>query len=770
MTRETIDFSRGPCHLPKAAPLVGAAAAGVVVADCFPEWRAAAWCLALAAAVAWFARFDCRPALLVAVAAAFGLSHALDRAARARFPLAEPLRDEGRIEVVAVGVVADAPVAGARGLRFPLRIESVSGRDGAWRARATVLAWWRAPDTREAVLPTCGDRLEVRGWLEEARRARNPGQFDTGAWFERKRFVAALEATRLRVTEPAAALPMKRLALRVRGWLESAITHDLDGLPTEAAVVKAMVLGTRDDMAGDVDRAFLLSGTLHIFSVSGLHVGFVAMILWRLLNLLRLRRRQAAWASIPLVMFYALVTGWEPAAARSAVMASVVLLGIGLDRPPAFFNSLCLAALWLLAADTHQLFMPGAQLSFVVIGAIGAASHPVAGRFRRILEPDPFLPRLLWGRCRRWGWAMWSWIANMLAVSTVAGAGSTPLTLWHFQLATPISLAANMLHVPLAGFILATAGLSAATHSWWPAAASVFAHANAALARVCLVTAGWFAEVPGGAVQWNPRLFAEPAASCRITVFDVGDGGAVLVRTPSGKAWLIDTGRPSAFRGIVAPGLSWHAVGRLDGLVLSHGDHDHVGAALEALDQWQPPVLGHSPHPSRSPALRAALAHGASIARPLAAGDSLALDDAVTLTVLWPPSSANAPLADDACLVLRLDFAGRTVILSNDAGFLAERAILKAHPDLRADIWIRGHHASDLSGLPDFVARLKPALVVSAGAAARAAPRLPAERRTRLEAAGARVVDQSAAGAVEIVIRPDGAWSHREFIARSDPP
>jgi competence protein ComEC len=759
---------RGPWRLPKLAPVAVAAVVGIMLAEGVPAVAPWMWCAAVAAAVAWFGVVSRRPALVVAVVAAFGLVHALERAGRRGFPLGARLEAGHRVEVTVVGVVSGEVVAGPGGLRFPLQLEEVRTAARTWDVRHQVLARWRSPVT--AVVPACGDRVWVSGWLAAPDGPRNPGEFDAARWLRRQGMVGELRVERLVRVGEAVAWPVRRVALRVREVLARVIAVELSEYPRETAVIRAMVLGAREEAADGVEEAFRHAGTLHIFSVSGLHVGLVAVILWRVCNLVRLTRRQAAWASIPMVLFYALVTGWQPAAVRSAFMASVVLLGIGLNRPPAFFNSLCLAGVLILAVDTHQVFMPGAQLSFVVIAVIAGGSPPVARWLGDRVRPDPFLPRPLWSWRWRCGRAAWLWLAQMLAVSLVAAVGSAPLTLWHFQLVTPVSLAANLIHVPLAGLILATAFLSvAAAGLAGPGAAAVFTHANLVFARVSLVTAERLARVPGGSVLWNPRDRSAAPGTCRVTVFDVGDGGATLIRTARGRAWLVDTGRTGAFRGVVLPGLTWHAVRRLDGLILSHGDHEHIGGAGEALTRLTPSFLGHPPQASsRSPALRDALQWPEVERQPLAAGMRLDLDEETRLTVLWPPASARLPLADDGCLVLRLEYAGRSLLLSNDAGFLAERALARSDPEGRVDVWVRGHHASDLSGLEDSVARLRPSLVVGAGGRDPTASRLPAAWVSLVEAGGTRVFDQVATGAVEITIDREGGLQSRPFLSVPD--
>lgn len=753
---------RAPVRLAKLAPMAMAAIGGILAAELLPGTGAGVWCGCFGVMVVWFGRDPRAFRLLMAVAAAFGLMHALTRAELAVFPLAKPLAEEKSLAVTVVGVVTEMPVVGESSIRFPLRLERLQTGEGSWKLRAPVMVKCPLAATGKE-RPRCGDRLRIAGWLSPPPPARNPGEFDSVQWLYRQGMVGELRVRQLTLLEAAAELPFKRLAMRARDWLAAAMTLDLDDRPAEKAVIKAMVLGTREDMDDDAQAAFQQSGTLHIFSVSGLHVGLVAVILWRVLNLFQLGRRHAAWASLPLIFFYAFLTGWQPAAVRSAMMAGMVLLGICLNRPLSFSNSLCLAALVILAGDTHQLFMAGAQLSFVVIGVIALGTPWVSPWLVRCLHPDPWLPRELWRWHLRWAMASWRWLSQMLAVSVVAAAGSSWLTFWHFQMATPVSLAANLVHVPLAGLILSTAGLSAAASAWWPWLAMALNNANLVFAELCLVTAGWFAQVPGGSVLWNPRLCNEPAPACRLTVFDVGDGGSVLIRTLHDRAWLLDTGRLGDFRGIVRPGLTYHAVKRLDGLIVSHGDTGHVGGAAEALMRLTPAALAHPGIESRSPGLRAALMTGAPEMPILRAGQTLRLDEGTTVSVLWPRAEASGPLADDSCAVLLLECAGRRILFTNDAGFLAERALARDFPHMRVDVWIRGRHADDLSGQEEFLKRVRPSLVVVAGE-----ERLPEAWRTMAEAVGARVFDQTETGAVDIMLRDDGRLTAGGFLTSSE--
>ena len=131
--------------------------------------------------VVWFGRDPQTFRLLMAVAAAFGLMHALTRAELAVFPLAQPLAEGKSLAVTAVGVVTEMPVVGESSIRFPLRLERLQTSEGSWKLGATVMVKCPLAAAGEN-RPRCGDRLRIAGWLSPPPPARNPGEFDRVEW------------------------------------------------------------------------------------------------------------------------------------------------------------------------------------------------------------------------------------------------------------------------------------------------------------------------------------------------------------------------------------------------------------------------------------------------------------------------------------------------------------------------------------------------------------------------------------------------------------
>src|SRR5213083_1857615 len=159
-----------------------------------------------------------------------------------------------------------------------------------------------------------------------------------------------------------------------------------------------------------------------------------------LASVARLSRRSAAMLIIPLLLFYAAVTGLHISSIRAAVMASIMIGGFFFERKAFLFNSLAAAAFVLLCWNTNELFSTGFQLSFAVVGAIVLFADPFFRLFQRRAAPDPFLPQSLVRGPRRWIHAGYEWLCQGASVSLAAWIGSLPLVLWYFYIVTPVSL------------------------------------------------------------------------------------------------------------------------------------------------------------------------------------------------------------------------------------------------------------------------------------------------------------------------------------------
>ncbi|NNE90211.1 MAG: ComEC/Rec2 family competence protein, partial [Verrucomicrobiales bacterium] len=368
-----------------------AAVVGILVGDLtpnlIPEWLS--WTLGISGLVATIALFGKKCpvigsfVLFLTIALLFSAFHVQKLDHLDSFVLLPNLNRGQTIRVTdaRATVVSEPRFTGSGQRRFGravLKIDGfrLAGRD--WKCHH------RFPAVFE-IMPEelkYGDRIEVSGRFEPLREATSPGAFHEKKFHFRsndavgKFYVEA--GNRVDFSGENRGFRVVHWAHRTRDHLESALMHGIGHHPIETrSVITAMVLGMREDAPEEVEDLFRLSGTMHIFAVSGLHVGIIAAFAWFMLPLFGISRRTASLIIIPVVLFYAVVTGLRPSAIRAAIMISVVALGFCLRRPARILNSLGFAALIILILNTQQVFQPGFQLSFAVLLAIAWLANPI---------------------------------------------------------------------------------------------------------------------------------------------------------------------------------------------------------------------------------------------------------------------------------------------------------------------------------------------------------------------------------------------------------
>lgn len=378
-----------------------------------------------------------------------------------------------------------------------------------------------------------GRMVEIEGVLQLPRRAVAEGVFDYRKFLQRQGIHYQLQAEstndwRLAVTENQ---PDERpVADRFGDWAKVALAR---GLPVEDQPLQllwTMTLGWKTALSGEVAEPFMRSGTMHVFAISGLHVALIAGLLVALLKVCRVPRSWCAWIVIPLIWFYAGVTGWQASAIRSTIMMTVVIGGWAIRRPSDLLNSLAGAAFIILLWDPQQLFQAGFQLSFLVVFSLAlltpwfdsvhrpllepqgsdqspAGAHPIRDWLvarvpgAGLVFPDPLLPDELRPRWQRWlGWPI-RYVFRASATSLAAWLGSIPVIAYYFHLLTPISLLANLVVVPLSSVALACNLASMTVGSVIPFFGELFNHAAWLFMVLMIRISEWSAELPGACVH-----------------------------------------------------------------------------------------------------------------------------------------------------------------------------------------------------------------------------------------------------------------------------
>lgn len=568
-------------------------------------------------------------------------------------------------------------------------------------------------------------------------------------------------------------------------------------LPDKASgLLVAIGLGERGGVSTEASRLFAETGSSHLLALSGLHVGWFAFLVWWALRqaLLRVPRlgpsgagaRMAAVVSALVVVLFAETVAPSASVTRAAAMAAIVFSApLVLRRVDAAST---LSAAWVLFALTEPLALlgPAAQLSFGAVTALVATG--------RRQPQDALSPRRS------------SPLRAAATATLVAHLATVPLTMHHFGQAVWLAPLANLIAIPIFGWLVLPAcwlALACATLDV-PAlseiAAAVFTSATELLIawlQLCLrfCEASWTATLPaaiavvgwgcavgfararglrrlGWCVAWSAVLGGwlvtggQGDGALHLTVIDVGHGDAILIEPPDGGAWLVDTGghpgakRPDFDGRRVRDELAARSIRELQAVILTHPDMDHIGGLQDlalhigGFDVVYSGAL--APTPRLLAGLATVQAGGGRLIEwraPLEGSTS-----GLTWRVLHPRTDSPCESRNDCSLVLELSFGHTRALLTGDIEQSAERELVESGRLRSVDVLKVAHHGSKTSSSEQFLDATRPrAAILSTNERARYG--LPDEEvLSRLESRGVELWRTDRQGTVRVTSDGTSWW------------
>ena len=606
------------------------------------------------------------------------------------------------------------------------------------------------------------------------------------------------------------------ILLRIEAWRDHIRDFlEKEGKPPFSSIFQALVLGEQGNIPDEVKELFITTGIAHLLAISGDHLGIVAFLSFFLLTWFFKRseflllsfsvRKWAAGLTIPCILLYTFIAGGGISVIRATIMVITFFFSIVFDRERHLLHTLALAAFIILLFSPPSLFDVSFQLSFLAVLSILYLVPHILREWRR--EEIPIHPKVSWKQ------KVWQYTQLSLVATGVAMLGTAPMVALHFNRISLVGLLTNLFAIPWVGFLIVPLSLIASIFSFffYPFA-TLLITVNGYLTVILLKAVTLFASIPFASISvstpttleiiliylllflivhlrkgkkirflfagvcillaanfayWNLKdLFCKDLT---LTFIDVGHGDSILIEFPKGKRMLIDGGglhedRFDIGKNVIAPFLWKKKIRRIDTLVLTHPDPDHLKGLNFIASQFSIGQFWHN-------GFRVDSEPYLQIEKTLQRRkiDSSALNentdpkrvDGVEISILNPPAfrsqqtgRRNPVSLNNQSLVMRLQFKEIVVLLTGDIEKEAEEQMVKKGLPLRAHILKVPHHGSSSSSSWTFLEKVKPHYaILSVGE--RNIGRLPRpEIIKRYEGLGSKIFRTDQHGA--ITVKTDG--------------
>jgi competence protein ComEC len=495
-----------------------------------------------------------------------------------------------------------------------------------------------------------GDFIRFHSTLKKIHNFNNPGGFD----YERFLNLQGIYATGFINNSSGIVLLRQNSASILKLKLESfrfylkQIIYKNAASP-QSEIIEAMTIGNQKAIPGAVRDNFNKTGTSHILSINGLHIGIIAasafffiFLILKSSEYLMLRFniiKLSSTAAFSMVLISAFIAGMEIPVLRSTLMALIFLIALISGKQRDLYNTLALAALIILVISPEALFDSSFQLSFIAVLALIYIVPPFSDLSLKHFEHFP-----------SWGQSIIRYIYLSAVVCSAVTIGTLPLIMYYSNRVSSITIMANLILVPLLGTLVLTICMFFILCAFFsPAIAGYFIKLASFFVQISVNIINKLAALPWSSFNsTTPNIFEitvfylfiflliqfiesrkkrkiqkefsphrlqylkysliiiivffaadityltlkdKLSPDLKITVIDVGQGTSTLVRFPGGKNMLIDGGGFSESsldvgKAVVAPFLYYKRIDKIDTVVLSHPHPDHLLGLIYVMNNF----------------------------------------------------------------------------------------------------------------------------------------------------------------------------------------
>lgn len=598
-----------------------------------------------------------------------------------------------------------------------------------------------------------GRICKVTGKVSKPSSAKNPNAFHYQNYLATKDIYWIVESplNPLASCAPVKSTPITSIKnLRYHGinYLEKAFPSEI------AALSAALMFGDRSLFDPELLSDYQRTGIVHLLAISGLHVSLLAAMFFYLGIRIGLTREFMTNLLLFILPIYAILTGASPSVIRAVLMIFLVLISFKWKNRLKLYpiDAISIAFLIYLFFAPKIIHDTGFQLSFAVSYAIILSATRLLPHFQRA-------------------------ITQMLVISIISQVSALPILLYHFFETSFISIVANLLYIPLFSYVflpgLYLLFLIQLLFGFTPSFLidsfmKIISLANILIDRLAHITFAQF--IPGRPnwlflilyiliifmimVIWESKTYLMKKQHLlilliglfliqsgwnkinpygEVTMIDVGQGESILIHLPFDKGtYLIDTGGTMQFnmeewrerakpyevgRDVVVPFLKGKGLTKIDKLILTHGDTDHIGGALSVMKELEVKeiLLPSVTEPSDSELMIKQEAQKKGIHLVYVSEGSQWQNGKNEFYILAPEKNFVGE-RNSGSIAIFAKVGGLKWFFGGDLDQAGEEKIIEKYPDLTIDVLKAGHHGSKTSTSEKFIKQVGPRVAwISAG-------------------------------------------------------
>ena len=614
---------------------------------------------------------------------------------------------------------------------------------------------------KEEQLLSYGDKIIIKGNFEEASSARNEGGFDYKQYLKSKNVygIISVDKKDIKLIKKNNVDVIDLLANKVSNSMQIKIEQNLSNETSK--LLSGILIGNKNNLQKEIQEDFRNSSLSHVLAISGMHVSYIILGITFVINKMKFNKKVSKIITIFILLFFIILTGKTASVTRACFMSSYIILASLFHKKAHVLASISISLLIILIINPYLILDIGLQLSYG--GTIGIVLiYPILKKLKKKKEDKNSKFKKIIHKIK-------DKILDIILITISANLVIFPIVLFHYNTISFTFIISNLLISPIIGIIIILGFISVfASYIISPISKVMFLILQIFL-NLLIKIAHFCAELPFSKVYFpTPKIYVIVIyyvflifiilarnkiivikkinkkiiiifviiiiilnlilnfipKTFTISFIDVGQGDSMLISTPKGKKILIDGGGSrdeesfNIGKQTLIPYLLNKGITKLDYILISHFDSDHVGGILSVLEELkvEKVIICEQEENENYRRFKEIVKNKKIKVYVVKKGDNLKIEENILLNILWPKDEKIKENAiNNNSIVAKLNYKSFSILLTGDIEKIAENEILKEYENsniLNANILKVAHHGSKSSSINEFLEKVKPQIAL----------------------------------------------------------